>query len=155
MHVIAAKAVCFGEALTPMFKDYAAQVVKNAQVLGETLHARGLNLVANGTDTHMLLVDLRPKNLTGDVVEKALEAAHMTCNKNAIPFDPMPPKVTSGIRVGTPAGTTRGFKEAEFELVGNWIGDVIDALAAGNADEVIAETAQKVMALCQQFPIYK
>ncbi len=155
MHVIAAKAVCFGEALTPMFKDYAAQVVKNAQVLGETLHARGLNLVANGTDTHLLLVDLRPKNLTGDVVEKALEAAHMTCNKNAIPFDPMPPKVTSGIRVGTPAGTTRGFKEAEFELVGNWIGDVIDALAAGNADEVIVETAQKVIALCQQFPIYK
>ena len=155
MHVIAAKAVCFGEALTPMFKDYAAQVVKNAKVLGETLRARGLNLVANGTDTHLLLVDLRPKNLTGDVVEKALEAAHMTCNKNAIPFDPMPPKVTSGIRVGTPAGTTRGFKEAEFEQVGNWIGDVIDALAAGNADEVIADTAQKVMSLCQQFPIYK
>ena len=137
MHVIAAKAVCFGEALTPMFKDYAAQVVENAKVLGETLRARGLNLVANGTDTHLLLVDLRPKNLTGDVVEKALEAAHMTCNKNAIPFDPMPPKVTSGIRVGTPAGTTRGFKEAEFEQVGNWIGDVIDALAAGNADKVI------------------
>ena len=155
MHVIAAKAVCFGEALTPMFKDYAAQVVENAKVLGETLRARGLNLVANGTDTHLLLVDLRPKNLTGDVVEKALEAAHMTCNKNAIPFDPMPPKVTSGIRVGTPAGTTRGFKKAEFEQVGNWIGDVIDALAAGNADEVIAETAQKVIALCQKFPIYK
>ena len=155
MHVIAAKAVCLGEALTPMFKDYAAQVVKNAKVLGETLRARGLNLISGGTDTHLLLVDLRPKNLTGDVVEKALEAAHMTCNKNAIPFDPMPPKVTSGIRVGTPAGTTRGFKEAEFEQVGNWIGDVIDALAAGNADEVIAETAQKVMALCQQFPIYK
>ena len=155
MHVIAAKAVCFGEALTPMFKDYAAQVVKNAKVLGETLRARGLNLVSGGTDTHLLLVDLRPKNLTGDVVEKALEAAHMTCNKNAIPFDPMPPKVTSGIRVGTPAGTTRGFKEAEFEQVGNWIGDVIDALAAGNADKVIAETAQKVIALCQKFPIYK
>ena len=155
MHVIAAKAVCFGEALTPMFKDYAAQVVENAKVLGETLRARGLNLVANGTDTHLLLVDLRPKNLTGDVVEKALEAAHMTCNKNAIPFDPMPPKVTSGIRVGTPAGTTRGFKEAEFEQVGNWIGDVIDALAAGNADKVIVDTAQKVIALCQKFPIYK
>ena len=155
MHVIAAKAVCFGEALTPMFKDYAAQVVENAKVLGETLRARGLNLVSGGTDTHLLLVDLRPKNLTGDVVEKALEAAHMTCNKNAIPFDPMPPKVTSGIRVGTPAGTTRGFKKAEFEQVGNWIGDVIDALAAGNADEVIAETAQKVMSLCQKFPIYK
>ncbi len=155
MHVIAAKAVCFGEALTPMFKDYAAQVVKNAKVLGETLRARGLNLVSGGTDTHLLLVDLRPKNLTGDVVEKALEAAHMTCNKNAIPFDPMPPKVTSGIRVGTPAGTTRGFKEAEFEQVGHWIGDVIDALATGNADKVIAETAQKVISLCQRFPIYK
>ena len=155
MHVIAAKAVCFGEALTPTFKDYAAQVVKNAKVLGETLRARGLNLVSGGTDTHLLLVDLRPKNLTGDVVEKALEAAHMTCNKNAIPFDPMPPKVTSGIRVGTPAGTTRGFKEAEFEQVGHWIGDVIDALAVGNADKVIAETAQKVISLCQKFPIYK
>ena len=155
MHVIAAKAVCFGEALTPTFKDYAAQVVKNAKVLGETLRARGLNLVSGGTDTHLLLVDLRPKNLTGDVVEKALEAAHMTCNKNAIPFDPMPPKVTSGIRVGTPAGTTRGFKEAEFEQVGHWIGDVIDALATGNADKVIAETAQKVISLCQKFPIYK
>ena len=155
MHVIAAKAVCFGEALTPTFKDYAAQVVKNAKVLGETLRARGLNLVSDGTDTHLLLVDLRPKNLTGDVVEKALEAAHMTCNKNAIPFDPMPPKVTSGIRVGTPAGTTRGFKEAEFEQVGHWIGDVIDALATGNADKVIAETAQKVISLCQKFPIYK
>ena len=155
MHVIAAKAVCFGEALMPTFKDYAAQVVKNAKVLGETLRARGLNLVSGGTDTHLLLVDLRPKNLTGDVVEKALEAAHMTCNKNAIPFDPMPPKVTSGIRVGTPAGTTRGFKEAEFEQVGHWIGDVIDALATGNADKVIAETAQKVISLCQRFPIYK
>lgn len=155
MHVIAAKAVCFGEALTPTFKDYAVQVVKNAKVLGETLRARGLNLVSDGTDTHLLLVDLRPKNLTGDVVEKALEAAHMTCNKNAIPFDPMPPKVTSGIRVGTPAGTTRGFKEAEFEQVGHWIGDVIDALATGNADKVIAETAQKVISLCQKFPIYK
>ncbi len=155
MHVIAAKAVCFGEALTPTFKDYAAQVVKNAKVLGETLRARGLNLVSGGTDTHLLLVDLRPKNLTGDVVEKALEAAHMTCNKNAIPFDPMPPKVTSGIRVGTPAGTTRGFKEAEFEQVGHWIGDVIDALATGNAGKVIAETAQKVISLCQKFPIYK
>ena len=154
MHVIAAKAVCLGEALTPMFREYAAQVVKNAKVLGDTLHARGLDLVSGGTDTHLLLVDLRPKNLTGDVVEKALEAAHITCNKNAIPFDPMPPKITSGVRVGTPAGTTRGFKEAEFELVGNWIGDVIDALAAGNADKVIEDTAQKVVVLCQKFPIY-
>ena len=153
-HVIAGKAVCFKEDLTPEFKVYAAQVVKNAEVLGETLKKRGLDLVSGGTDTHLLLVDLRPKGLTGDVTEKALEAAHMTCNKNAIPFDPMPPKVTSGIRVGTPAGTTRGFKEREFELIGNWIGDVIDALAAGNADKVIAETREKVVALCAQFPIY-
>ena len=155
MHVIAAKAVCFGEDLTPQFREYAQQVVKNAHKMGEVLKSRGLDLVSGGTDTHLLLVDLRPKNMTGDVVEKALERAHITCNKNAIPFDPMPPKVTSGIRVGTPAGTTRGFKEAEFEQVGNWIGDVIDALAAGNADKVIAETAQKVIALCQKFPIYK
>lgn len=153
-HVIAGKAVCFKEDLSPEFKAYAAQVVKNAEVLGETLKKRGLDLVSGGTDTHLLLVDLRPKGLTGDVTEKALEAAHMTCNKNAIPFDPMPPKVTSGIRVGTPAGTTRGFKEREFELIGNWIGDVIDALAAGNADKVIAETREKVVALCVQFPIY-
>ena len=153
-HVIAAKAVCFKEALTPAFKDYAAQVIKNAEVLGEVLKKRGLDLVSGGTDTHLLLVDLRPKNLTGNVVEKALEEAHMTCNKNAIPFDPMPPKITSGVRVGTPAATTRGFKEKEFEKVGNWIGDVIDALAQGNVDKVIPQVAQEVIALCQQFPIY-
>lgn len=153
-HIIAAKAVCFKEDLTPQFKEYAAQVVKNAKVLGETLKKRGLELVSGGTDTHLLLVDLRPKGLTGDVTEKALEAAHMTCNKNAIPFDPMPPKVTSGIRVGTPAGTTRGFKEAEFEQIGNWIGDVVDALAGGNAEEVIRQTAEKVVDLCRRFPIY-
>lgn len=155
MHVIAAKAVCFGEDLTPQFKEYAAQVVKNAKRMGEVLKSRGLDLVADGTDTHLLLVDLRPKALTGDVVEQALEEAHMTCNKNAIPFDPMPPKVTSGIRVGTPAGTTRGFKEAEFEKVANWICDVIDALAAGNAEEAIKTTKQKVVALCRKFPIYE
>ena len=153
-HVIAAKAVCFKEALTPAFKDYTAQVIKNAEVLGEVLKKRGLDLVSGGTDTHLLLVDLRPKNLTGNVVEKALEEAHMTCNKNAIPFDPMPPKITSGVRVGTPAATTRGFKEKEFEKVGNWIGDVIDALAQGNVDKVIPQVAQEVIALCQQFPIY-
>ena len=117
MHVIAAKAVCFGEDLTPQFKEYAAQVIKNAKVMGETLKKRGLDLVSGGTDTHLLLVDLRPKGLTGDVVDKALGEANITCNKNAIPFDPMPPKITSGIRVGTPAGTTRGFKEAEFEQI--------------------------------------
>ena len=155
MHVIAAKAVCFGEDLTQQFKAYAAQVVKNAKRMGEVLKSRGLDLVSGGTDTHLLLVDLRPKKLTGDVVAAALERAHMTCNKNAIPFDPMPPKVTSGIRVGTPAGTTRGFKEAEFELIANWIGDVIDALAAGDAEQVIAEVKEKGWLLCVSvFPIY-
>ncbi|MBS4773340.1 MAG: serine hydroxymethyltransferase [Proteobacteria bacterium] len=154
MHVIAGKAVCFKEDLTPQFKEYAAQVVRNAKVLGETLKARGLNLVSGGTDTHLLLVDLRPKNVTGDVIADALDKAHITCNKNAIPFDPMPPKITSGIRVGTPAGTTRGFKEAEFEQIGNWIADVVDAVSAGNAEAVIARTAEKVVALCRRFPIY-
>lgn len=154
MHVIAAKAVCFGEDLTPQFKEYAAQVIKNAKVMGETLKKRGLDLVSGGTDTHLLLVDLRPKGLTGDVVDKALGEANITCNKNAIPFDPMPPKVTSGIRVGTPAGTTRGFKEKEFEQIANWICDVIDALQKGDAQQVIADTKEKVIALCQQFPIY-
>lgn len=155
-HVIAAKAVCFKEALSPEFKSYAHQVVKNAQVLGETLKKRGLDLVSGGTDTHLLLVDLRPKNLTGDVVEKALEKAHMTCNKNAIPFDPMPPKVTSGIRVGTPAATTRGFKETEFIQVGNWIADVTDALGTSHEQEVIAKIANDVVQmLSTRFPIYE
>ena len=155
-HVIAGKAVCFKEDLTPQFKDYAAQVIKNAKVLGETLIKRGLALVSGGTDTHLVLVDLRPKKLTGDVVTTALEKAHITCNKNAIPFDPQPPRVTSGVRLGTPAGTTRGFKEKEFELIGNCIGDVIDALAQqGNADEVIAQTKEKIVALCRDFPIYR
>lgn len=154
MHVIAAKAVCFGEDLTPQFKEYAAQVIKNAKVMGETLKKRGLDLVSCGTDTHLLLVDLRPKGLTGDVVDKALGEANITCNKNAIPFDPMPPKITSGIRVGTPAGTTRGFKEAEFEQIANWICDIIDALQQGDAQKAIADTKEKVIALCQRFPIY-
>ena len=153
-HVIAAKAVCFAEDLTPQFKEYAAQVVKNAKAMGERLKKRGLDLVSGGTDTHLLLVDLRPKGLTGDVVSEAMERAHMTCNKNAIPFDPQPPRVTSGVRVGTPAGTTRGFKEKEFEQVADWMGDVIDALAKGDAEKVIAETREKVIVLCRQFPIF-
>lgn len=154
-HVIAGKAVCFGEDLTLQFKDYAKQVILNAKALGDTLIKRGLALVSDGTDTHLVLVDLRPKNLTGDVVTIALEKAHITCNKNAIPFDPQPPKITSGVRLGTPAGTTRGFKQKEFELIGNCIGDVVDALAQGNANEVIAQTKQKIVALCRDFPIYK
>ena len=153
-HVIAAKAVCFKEDLTPEFKIYAAQVVKNAEILGETLKKRGLDLVSGGTDTHLLLVDLRPKNVTGDVAAKVLDKAHITCNKNAIPFDPMPPKVTSGIRLGTPAGTTRGFKEAEFELIGNWIADVIEAIGTERQESIVADVAKKVVDLCRRFPIY-
>ncbi|MFR7963234.1 MAG: serine hydroxymethyltransferase [Alphaproteobacteria bacterium] len=152
-HVIAAKAVCFAEDLTPQFKKYAAQVVSNARAMGERLKKRGLDLVSGGTDTHLLLVDLRPKGLTGDVVSEAMELAHMTCNKNAIPFDSQPPKVTSGVRVGTPAGTTRGFKEAEFEQVADWMGDVIDALAKGDAAETINKVRKQVIELCRRFPI--
>lgn len=152
-HVIAAKAVCFAEDLTPQFKKYAAQVVSNAKAMGERLKKRGLDLVSGGTDTHLLLVDLRPKELTGDEVSEAMELAHMTCNKNAIPFDPQPPKVTSGVRVGTPAGTTRGFKEAEFEQVADWMGDVIDALAKGDAAETINKVRKQVIELCRRFPI--
>ena len=153
-HVIAAKAVCFAEDLTPQFKKYAAQVVSNARAMGERLKKRGLDLVSGGTDTHLLLVDLRPKGLTGDVVSEAMELAHMTCNKNAIPFDPQPPKVTSGVRVGTPAGTTRGFKEAECEQVADWMGDVIDALAKGDAAETINKVRKQVIELCRRFPIF-
>ena len=154
-HVIAAKAVCFKEDLSDEFKAYTKQVVKNAFVLGETLKKRGLNLVSGGTDTHLLLVDLRPKNVTGDVVAEVLDKAHITCNKNAIPFDPMPPKITSGIRVGTPAGTTRGFGEKEFEKIGNMIADVIEAVGSENEGKVIEETACKAIELCNKFPIYR
>lgn len=153
MHIIAAKAVCFAEDLTPEFKSYARQVRENAKVLGEVLESRGLNLVSGGTDTHLLLVDLRPKGLTGDVVAETLERAHITCNKNAIPYDPQPPKVTSGIRLGTPAGTTRGFKAKEFTMIANWIVDILDAMNADNCEQVVAEVRQKVIALCHQFPI--
>ena len=157
MHVIAAKAVALGEALKPEFKEYAKNVVANAKVLGETLIARGLNLVSGGTDTHLVLVDLRPKHLTGKLAEKSLERAHMTCNKNGIPFDPEKPTVTSGIRLGTPAGTTRGFKTEEFKLVANLIGDVLDGLSANPEDNTAAEekAKAKVLELCARFPIYE
>lgn len=154
-HVIAGKAICFGEALLPSFKDYAASVIKNAQVLAQTLQNRGINLVSGGTDTHLILVDLRSKNLTGNVVTQALERANITCNRNSIPFDPESPKTTSGIRLGTPAGTTRGFGTKEFEQIGNWIADIIDALNLGNIDTAIAEVKKSVLELCTKFPIYK
>lgn len=156
MHVIASKAVAFGEALRPEFKVYAEQVVKNAQVLAETLVAGGVDIVSGGTDTHLMLVDLRPKGLTGNIVEKSLERAGLTCNKNGIPFDPEKPMVTSGIRLGTPAATTRGFKEAEFKQVGELIIEVLDGLVANPEDNSAVEKAvhAKVMELCKAFPIY-
>lgn len=156
MHVIAAKAVAFGEALQPNFKDYGHAVVANARKLAETLVARGVDIVSGGTDSHVVLVDLRPKQLTGKAVEASLENAGLTCNKNAIPFDPEKPFVTSGVRLGTPAGTTRGFGLAEFEEVGNLIGDVLDGLAANPDDnsETESEVRAKVQALCARFPIY-
>jgi glycine hydroxymethyltransferase len=156
MHVIAGKAVAFGEALEPSFKAYGAQVVKNAQALAKTLVARGLNIVTGGTENHLCLVDLRPKNVTGKAAEAALERAGLTCNKNAIPFDPQSPFVTSGVRLGTPAGTTRGFGEAEFAQVGELIGDVLDALSKNAEGDAAVEKAvrAKVEALTAKFPIY-
>jgi len=157
MHVIAAKAVAFGEALRPEFKDYARQVVLNAQALADQLMKGGLDIVTGGTDTHVMLVDLRPKGVKGNATEKALGRAHITCNKNGIPFDPEKPTVTSGVRLGTPAGTTRGFAEAEFRLIGQWIVEVVDGLAANGEDgnaEVEAAVKAKLEALCAKFPLY-
>ena len=157
MHVIAAKAVAFGEALRPSFKSYAKAVVDNAKALAETLKSRGLDIVSGGTDTHLMLVDLRPKKLTGKVAEAALGRAHITCNKNGIPYDPEKPMVTSGIRLGSPAGTTRGFGVAEFRQVGEMIGEVLDALSKKGveADDVVeAAVRDKVKRLVARFPIY-
>jgi glycine hydroxymethyltransferase len=157
MHVIAGKAVAFGEALKPEFKVYAQAVIDNAQTLAETLRKGGLEIVAGGTDTHLMLVDLRPKKLTGNIVEHLLERAGMTCNKNGIPFDPEKPTVTSGIRLGTPAATTRGFGKAEFKQIGEWICEVLDAQAAnpGNTAAVEQSIRGKVQDLCRRFPIYQ
>ncbi len=157
MHVIAAKAVAFGEALDPSFKDYAKQVIANAQALSDQLIKGGLDTVTHGTDTHVVLVDLRPKGVKGNDTEKALGRAHITCNKNGVPFDPEKPMVTSGIRLGSPAGTTRGFGEAEFRQIADWIIEVVDGLAANGADanaEVEAKVAAEVEALCARFPMY-
>ncbi len=157
MHVIAGKAVALGEALKPEFKEYAARIVNNAKVLAQTLKDKGLDIVSGGTDTHLILVDLRPKGLTGNVAEKSLERAHMTCNKNGIPFDPEKPTVTSGVRLGTPAGTTRGFGADEFSKIGELIGDVLDGLAANPENNSAAEEKAKaeVLELCARFPIYE
>ena len=157
MHAIAGKAVAFGEALRPEFRDYIERVVNNARVLSETLISRGASIVSGGTDTHLTLVDLRPKGLTGDITEVSLEHAGITCNKNGIPFDPQPPMITSGVRLGTPAGTTRGFGEDEFTQIGHLIGDVLDGLAANPADNsaVEKEVREKVRDLCRAFPIYQ
>ncbi len=157
MHVIAAKAVAFGEALRPDFKEYTAQVIVNAQAMADQLIKGGLDIVTGGTDTHVMLVDLRPKGVKGNATEKALGRANITCNKNGIPFDPEKPFVTSGVRLGSPAGTTRGFGEAEFRQIADWIVEVVDGLAAngedGNGDAEAAVKA-KVLGLCARFPIY-
>jgi len=158
MHVIAAKAVAFGEALKPEFRAYSRAIVSNAAALAEELKRQGLDLVTGGTDNHLLLVDLRPKKLTGKAAEGALNRAHLTCNKNAIPFDPEKPMVTSGVRLGTPAATTRGCGEAEFHEVGRLIGEVLDGLSHANDaaanSAVEAAVKARVLALCQRFPIY-
>ena len=158
MHIIAAKAVAFGEALRPEFKLYTKRVIDNAKALGETLLQGGLDLVSGGTDTHLILVDLRPKKLTGKAAEIALGRAHITCNKNGVPFDPEKPMITSGIRLGSPAGTTRGFGVTEFQSIGNMILEVLDGLAA-NGDEgnsaVEKDVKKRAIELCERFPIYE
>ncbi len=159
MHVIAAKAVAFKEALQPEFKHYIQQVVSNSKILGDVLMQRGYGCVTGGTDSHLVLIDLRPKNITGDVAERVLEAAGLTCNKNGVHNDPQPPQVTSGIRLGSPAMTTRGFGVAEAKQVAELIADVLDSLAKhGEKSDVLAqtvqETRQQVLSLCARFPIY-
>ena len=157
MHVIAGKAVAFGEALRPEFKAYQEQVVKNAQALADQLIKGGLDIVTGGTDTHLMLVDLRPKGVTGNITDAALGRAHITTNKNGIPFDPEKPTVTSGIRLGTPAGTTRGFGEAEFRQIANWIVEVVDGIAANGADgneAVEAKVRAEIEVMCNKFPLY-
>lgn len=157
MHVIAAKAVAFGEAQDPSFKTYQQNVIRNAQALADQLLKGGLDIVTDGTDTHVLLVDLRPKGVKGNATERALGRAHITCNKNGIPFDTEKPTITSGVRLGTPAGTTRGFGDPEFRQIADWIVHVVDGLAANGEDgnaEVEAQVKAEVAKLCARFPIY-
>ena len=156
MHVIAGKAVAFGEALQPEFKTYAKAVIENAQAMAAALADAGYDIVSGGTDSHVALVDLRPKSLTGDISEKALERAHITCNKNGVPFDPEKPFVTSGLRVGSPAGTTRGFGKDEFTRIGEMMAEVLDSLAENRDGDGATEARvrDEVIALCERFPIY-
>jgi glycine hydroxymethyltransferase len=156
MHIIASKAAAFREALEPSFKTYAKHVVENAKTLAATLVEGGVDIVSGGTDTHLMLVDLRPKGLTGRAAEESLDRAGITCNKNGVPFDPEKPTVTSGIRLGTPAATTRGFGQAEFRQVGEMITRVLDGLIANPDDNGAkeAELREEVLALCGRFPIY-
>ena len=154
-HIIAAKAVCFKEAMSDEFKKYSTQVIKNAKALGETLKKRGLKLISDGTDTHLILVDLTLKNINGKELTEALDSVNITVNKNSIPFDPLPPSKTSGVRLGSPAGTTRGFRESEFEIIGNIIADVIDALHTDDKDKVLEKSKKAVLELTSKFPIYK
>ena len=155
MHIIAGKAVSFKEALSPEFETYAKQVIRNAKTLENVFQERGVDVVSGGTDTHLLLIDLRKQGLKGNEVCDALAAAHIICNKNAVPNDPQKPSVTSGLRVGTPAGTTRGFKEEEFKQIGNWIADIIEATGKENLPSVIESIKQQATLLCQKFPIYE
>jgi glycine hydroxymethyltransferase len=151
MHVIAAKAVAFLEALQPEFKVYSAQVIANARAMAKTLQQRGYKIVSGGTDNHLFLVDLIDKNITGKDADASLGRAHMTVNKNAVPNDPRPPMVTSGLRIGTPAVTTRGFKEPEVQQLGHWIADVLDRMG----DESAVERARsEAVSLCRRFPVY-
>ena len=157
MHVIAGKAVAFGEALRPEFKTYSQAVIDNAKAMGETLKTGGLDIVSGGTDSHVVLVDLRPKGVTGRAAEAALGRAHITCNKNGVPFDPEKPTVTSGIRLGSPAGTTRGFRVAEFQALSEMILDVLDGLGRNGAEanqDVEVEVKRRALDLCARFPIY-
>jgi glycine hydroxymethyltransferase len=158
MHIIAAKAVAFGEALQPSFKTYAKNVIANAQAMGEVITAAGYGLVADGTDTHLILADLRPKGLTGKAAETALGRAHITCNKNAVPYDEQKPFVTSGIRLGSPAGTTRGFGQAEFAQIGRMICEVLDGLVSNGEEgngQVEERVKREAIELCERYPIYQ
>ena len=156
MHVMAAKAVTFGEALKPEFVQYSKNVIANAKVLSEVLVNRGFRIVTGGTDSHIVWLDLTPKNLTGDKAEKLLEDVGIACNKNAIPYDPNPPKITSGLRFGTPAATSRGFNTKDFNTVGNMIADILDSLLleVSEREEICTTTSKKVIDLCSNYPIY-